>query len=122
MEEDFVPLERGIGPINLGSKSDPPLEDGSLSSAEATFIRVERVFLAIMYLAMMAFCLFNSWSYLYRAGMYKSYPLFFAYVIIFLYSFAGIFYEFYMGFHCGEQDCFTHLMVSIMPEYELQYK
>ena len=120
--EDFATLERGIGPIQLGSAKDPPLEEGFLSSGLTTFLRIERVLLAIFYLVMMAFCIYNTWSYLYKARMYKSYPLMFLYIIIFLYSLHGIFYELFMGFHCGDQDCFTHLMVTIMPEYELLYR
>ncbi len=53
--------------------------------------------------------------------MYSSYPLVFAYSILVLYGIMGVCYEIYMGFRCGQHDCFTHLLVSIMPEYRVYF-
>ena len=114
--------ELGVGPINFGSKTDPPLENGFLSSGQATFLKVERVILALLFFTMFTLCVYNTYTYLYKARMFKSRPLVFAYLLILLSSISGIGYEFYMTFHCGQQDCYTHAVIAMMPEYELQYQ
>ena len=64
---------------------------------------------------------YNVYAYLLKGVIVKSYPLIFSYVLLTLFSLIGVFYEIFMGFRCGEQDCFTHLLVSVMPEYRLYF-
>ena len=83
-------------------------------------MKIERVTLAVIFFIMLSLCAYNTYFYLYRAKMYRSYPLVFAYIVVALFSFMGIYYELFMGFHCGSQDCFTHLLITIMPEYSFE--
>ena len=108
--------------MNFGT-AEVQLVDGltELSSFEVDFIKTERVFLAICFLAMLCLTIYNIYAYLWKGVMLKSYPLIFSYVLLTLFSFMGVFYEIFMGFRCGEQDCFTHLLVSVMPEYRLYF-
>ena len=118
-EEDDI-IDSALGPIQFGKTFDPPLEKGFLDKRQEIFVKVERVTLAVIFFLMMCLCGYNVYFYLYRAKMYRSYPLIFAYIIVAVFSFMGIFYELYMGFHCGGQDCFTHLLIAIMPEYSFE--
>ena len=103
MQEDSLPLERGVGPINFGT-TPVALEDGlnELNSAQTSFLKIERVVFALCFLVMLGLCLFNVYFYLYKARMYASYPLVFSYVVLIVFGLFGTGYEFYMGFHCGE--------------------
>ena len=116
------PLEQGIGPVNLGLVP-VQLEDGldELGEGQTVFLKSERILLALAFLGILIFSLYNIYQYLYKAHMYSSYPLVFAYSILVLYGIMGVCYEIYMGFRCGQQDCFTHLLVSIMPEYRVYF-
>jgi len=53
--------------------------------------------------------------------MYKSYPILVTYMILVLFSALEIAYEFYMGFACGEHDCFDFLIDAIQPIHSEVY-
>jgi len=122
MQDDSRPLERGVGPINFGT-TQVPQEDGlnELDPLETFFMKGERVFFAAIFGGMLIFTLYNIYSYLWKAKMYGSWPLVFSYVVLLLFSSINTFYELYMGFRCGKHDCYTHLLVSIMPEYRVYF-
>ena len=109
-------LEKGYGPVNFGT-TQVELLDGSLSGFQAVFIKAERVTMATSFLLLLGFSSYNIYSYLWKGKRYSSYPLVLGYINITLYSIICVLYELYMGFACGGQDCFTHYLISIMPEY-----
>ena len=84
------------------------------------FIKVERVTFSVAFMVMLGTCIVNIYAYLYKGGMASSYPLVLAYIVLTIFSLLGTVYELFMGFGCGNHDCFTHLLITIMPEYRLQ--
>ena len=54
-----------------------------------------------MFLVILSMTIYNVYAYLYKARMYSSYPLVFAYSILVAYGIMGVFYELFMGFRCG---------------------
>ena len=92
-----------------------------MSEFDVDFIKTERVFFAICFLGMLCVTVYNMYAYLWKGLMFKSYPLLISYILLSLFGLLGIFYEIYMGFRCGKQDCFTHLLVSTMPEYRVYF-
>ena len=111
-------LEMGIGPINFERTVVSPCDGLSeVSDTANVFLKIERIVFGLAFGFMLAFACYTAYSYLWKRQMYGSYPLVFAYVNLVILSLMGLFYEFFMGFRCGHQDCFTHLLVSIMPEY-----
>ena len=100
MREDNI--EQGVGPINFGL-SPVQLEDGlnELNETQTLFLKGERVTLALMFLVILCMTIYNIYAYLYKARMYSSYPLVFAYSILVAYGTMGVFYELFMGFRCG---------------------
>ena len=115
-------VEKGYGPVNFGT-TQVELCDGlsELSSFEVMSIKVERVTVAIVFLFLLGATVYNIYAYLWKSHMYSSYPLVLGYVLLTVYSAMGVVYELYMGFACGKNDCFTHLLVSIMPEYRVYF-
>ena len=103
-----MPLEQGYGPVNFET-TQVDLCDGlnELSEFAVGLIKGERVFLAICFLALLCFTIYTVYAYLWKGRIYKSYPLIFSYILLALFSMIGVFYELFMGFRCGKQDCFT---------------
>ena len=117
-----MPLEKGIGPIHFNTSHVPECDGlNDLSMFENDFVKTERVILALTFLALLIITIYNIYSYLWKGMMYQSYPLVFTYIVLVLFSVLGFIYEIYMGFRCGSTDCFTHLLVSIMPEYQIYF-
>ena len=115
-------LEMGIGPINFGTAQVERCNGlDEISQFEKVFIKVERAIFATIFLGMFILTVYNCYKYLYKRHMYSSYPLVFNYVCLFLFALMGVFYEMYMGFRCGNNDCFAHLLISVMPEYSVYF-
>ena len=98
-----MPLEQGYGPVNFGT-TQVELCDGlsDLSEFQVDFIKTERVFLALCFLAMLCLTVYSLYIYLWKGMIFRSYPLIFSYVLLALFSFMGVFYEIFMGFRCGK--------------------
>ena len=122
MSESTPSLEHGIGPINFGTTQVEPCDGLSeVSNSANIFLKGERILFGLAFGFMLGLTCFTAYRFLYKRQMYGSYPLVFTYIILGVLSFMGVFYEFFMGFRCGDQDCFTHLLVSIMPEYRVYF-
>ena len=117
-----MPLELGVGPSNFGI-DQAALCDGlnDLSTFENDLIKTERVVGASAFLGLLILTIYNIYSYLWKGMMYQSYPLVFTYIVLVMFCVLGITYEIYMAFRCGSTDCVVHLLISIMPEYEIEF-
>ena len=55
--------------------------------------------------------------------MYKSFPLVISYILLFAFVLMNVFYQLFMGFGCGEEDCFLTIFASykqtLLTSYEL---
>ena len=75
--------------------------------------------IGLIFFVMLCFTIWNIYSYLWKQVGLRSYPIVISYILLVLFSAVGMIYEFFMGFRCGKHDCFTHLLVSMMPEYRV---
>lgn len=115
-------LEKGYGPANYGT-TKVDLCDGlsEMSSFEHSFVKVERVSLAVFFTFLLVMAIYNIYTYLWKRRLYLCYPLVIGYVFLVLFSVTGAAYELYMGFACGNHDCFIHLLISITKEYRIYF-
>ena len=73
-----------------------------VSATANVFLKIERILFGLAFAFMLGFTCYSAYRFLYKRQMYGSYPLVFSYVTLAVLSLMGIFYEFFMGFRCGE--------------------
>ena len=73
--------------------------------------------LSLVFTAMLILTAFIIYAYMWKRGAFRSYPVVFSYTLLVIFCSVNVVYELYMAFRCGKNDCFSHLLVSMMPEY-----
>ena len=94
--------------------TDPVIE---ISTGWIEVLKAERVALVFGYMLLLVIAGYNIYYYLIKKRMYKSFSMTSSYSVLVLFSALSVFYEFWMGFTCGEHDCIIELMVNNSPEY-----
>ena len=75
-----------------------------LNYTQICIARGSRTATIVMFAIVSCMAITNAYIYLYKQGMYKSFPLIATYVVTFLLCSTSIFYQFFM-MTCGTDDC-----------------
>lgn len=76
-----------------------------LTKTQNTIVQCERVFFALLFLALFCGNILVIYRYLYKQRMYKSFLLVITYIALSLLSLTEIVYQLFSGFVCRAEDC-----------------
>ena len=81
-----------------------------LSPGKLLIEHSERAVLIFLYLILLGLSIYNTYQYVIKRKMYKSYPMLVSYILLLIFCCVTISYEFFMTLKCSEHDCIAHLI------------
>ena len=76
-----------------------------LSPAKILIEHSERTVLIFGYVLLLILSINNTYQYVIKRKMYKSYPMLISYILLLIFCIVTISYEFFMTLKCTEHDC-----------------
>ena len=70
----------------------------------------ERGLIIFGYLLMLILAINNTYQYIIKRKMYRSYPMLVSYILLLIFCSVTISYEFFMSVKCAEHDCMAHII------------
>ena len=81
-----------------------------LSPGKLLLEHTERAILIFGYCIMLILAINNTYQYIIKRKMYKSYPMLVSYILLLIFCSVTIAYEFFMTLKCAEHDCTAYII------------